>query len=325
MEKEYLHVLMDKARGTSYRTSKSRISAKKAFLLTEKELRRLNTSFRNKKISEKQIANNIFKRLRGEISESEIDLYANNHFTAAYYSFLELKEKMINEKQFDYRGIKKYGYLINLILYDILIFANHIGKKINKKYYFFQGGKSNIEDTRWHYVGTYHLIYNSIFKKNMLDDKFALILSAVSLRQMLELKIQRILGFADFIDLNGKKVYTMHNFFFDFIQKNKNHFEFEVDFKILQKIFEFCNESVHKGIMPYYWQMNYAIKFCDPLFYDPDYMKSSSWNINSAIKVKKYDELKKKLEKKLKQKFTKPEFDIEVIWIKPEAQIADKK
>lgn len=325
MQKEYLHVLMEKARGTNYRSSKSKMSAKNAFLNTEKELRRLNTSFRNKKVSDDLIANNIFKKLRGEITDSEIDLYANNHFTAGYYSFLDLKNKMIEENIFDYRGVKKYGYLINLILYDILIFANHIGQKIDKDYYFFQGGKSNIEDSRWHYLGTFQLLYNSVFEKKMLDDKFALILSAVSLRQTIELKMQRILGFAEFIDLNGQKVFTKHNFFFDFIKKNKSHFEFDVNIKIIQKIFEFCNESVHKGVMPYYWQMNYAIKFCDPLFYDTNHMKGNSWSINGSIKISRYLELKEKLEKKLKEKFSEPEFDIELIWIKPEAQIMDKK
>jgi len=320
MYKEYLHILMEKARGTNYRSSKSKMSAKNAFLLTEKELRRLNTSFRSKKVSDDLIANHIFKKLRGEITDSEIDIYANNHFTAAYYSFLGLKDRMIKENNFDYRGIKKYGYLINLILFDILIFANHIGQKIDKDYYFFKGGRSNIEDSRWHYLGTNQLLYNSIFEDKMLDDKFAFIVSAVALRQTIELKMQRIIGFTDFIDLKGKKVFTKHNFLFDFIKKNKTHFEFDINIKIIQKIFEFCNESVHKGIMPYYWQMYYAIKFCDPLFYNPNYMKGHTWNIHSAVKILKYEELKEKLEKKLQDLFPKPEFDIEIIWIKPEAQ-----
>ena len=148
MKHDFLHILMDWAHGTKHRLPKSKMSAKESFLLTEKELRRLNTIVNHNKLSDKHIADSIFVKLKGEISEWEIEHFAKSHFAAAYYSFLDIKEKMIKEKCFDYRGIKKYGYLINLILFDSLIFANHLGQKIDPQYLLFQGGNqiSKIRD-----------------------------------------------------------------------------------------------------------------------------------------------------------------------------------
>jgi len=141
----------------------------------------------------------------------------------------------------------------------------------------------------------------------------------VILRQTIELKMNRIVGLGDIIDNNGEKIFTKHNFIFDFIRKNKSLFEFDFDINIIQKIFEFCNESVHKGIMPYFWQMFYAMKFCDKLFYDPNFKKATS--VYSAIKIKDYSIVKSKLEKELKNLFPSPKYDIDILWIKPEAQI----
>ena len=133
--------------------------------------------------------------------------------------------------------------------------------------------------------------------------------------------MNRIIGFGDFHDNNGQKVFTKHNFIFNFIKTNSAHFDFTLDLNIIQKIFEFCNDSVHKGIMPYYWQMFYAIKFWDTLFYDSNFKGSGSWNINSAIKIKDYDILKQKFEGSIKQSFENGNYDLHFHWIKPEAQI----
>ncbi len=325
MDKKYIHILLDKGRGNNYVSYPDIImTAKDAFLETEKEFRRLNGLIRNKKMSDEHIGNSIFKTLRGEVTDSEIKLYAHDHFTAGYYSFLDIKERMIKENCFDEVGIKKYGYIINNIIYDLRIFANYIGQQTNPEYYLFSGGKSNIEDSRWHYLGTMQLLYNCTFDKKMLDDKFAFILSAVSLRQTIELKMQRILGVADYFDLLGQKIFTNHYFFFDFIVKHKSHFDLtSINIRVIQKVFEFCNISVHKGIMPFYWQMFYATKFCDQLFYDPDYKTRKGWNIHSAIRVTKYEDLKIKLETELVGMFPKPEYELHIAWIKPEAQLLD--
>lgn len=325
MEKKYIHILLEKGRNNNYNSyPEIDMSAEEAFLKTEKELKRLNGLIRNKKITEKHLGNSIFKNLRGEVTDLEIKTYAYDHFTAGYYSFIDFKERMIKEDCFNETGIRKYGYLINDMIYDLRLFANYIGQKSDPNYSLFSGGKSNIEDSRWHFAGTCQLLYNCTFEKNILDNKFAFILSAVSLRQTIELKMQRILGVADYFDLKGQKIFTNHYFFFDFILENKEHFDLKlIDIKIIQKIFEFCNNSVHKGIMPYYWQMHYAIKFCEPLFFDPDYKTKKNWHIHSAIRITKYDELKTKLELKLTEMFPMPNYELYIDWIKPEAQILE--
>lgn len=325
MDKKYIHILLDKARGGKHAPYPDlKMSAEEAFNATEKELRRLNGLIRSKKLSDEHIGNSIFKSLRGEVTDNEIKLFAHDHFTAGYYSFLDIKERMVKENCFNQVGILKYGYIINNIVYDLLIFANYIGQQTDPTYTLFSGGKSNIEDSRGHYIGTLQLLYNCTFDKKMLDDKFALILSAVSLRQTIELKMQRILGVADYFDLKGQKIFTSHYFFFDFILKHKTHFDLTLlNIRIIQKVFEFCNNSVHKGIMPYYWQMFYATKFCDLLFFDPEYKKRKGWNIHSAVRIKNYNVLKAKLETQLTEIFPKPEYELHIVWIIPEAQILD--
>lgn len=316
---EFIYVLKDKARNDKNKSIKSRMSAKEAFLQTEKEFRRLNSIVNKNKVSDITIGNNVFKKLRGEITDSEIDVFAKNHFAAALYSFLDIKEKMIDEGNFNHIGIKKYGFLINELLYDIVIFANHIGRKVDPDYTLIVSGKANIEHSRWHYLGTFQLMYYSIFNDKRLDNKFAFIISPVALRQTIELKMNRIVGLGDIFDNNGEKIFTKHNFIFSFIKRNRSLFDFHMEMNIVQKIFEFCNDSVHKGIMPYFWQMFYAVKFCDALFYDPNYQTSSS--INSAVKILDYPLVKTKLEFEIKQQFPVPKYDVEIHWISPEAQI----
>jgi hypothetical protein len=132
----------------------------------------------------------------------------------------------------------------------------------------------------------------------------------------------RLLGIGDFLDNNGYKVYTQHHFFFDFIRENSDHFNINPsNIKIIQKIFEFCNHSVHKGVMPFVWQMHYAILFCEALFLDSDRTIRTSWNIHSAIRITGYDGLKKKLSDQLVAMFPSPKYDLSILWIKPEAEI----
>lgn len=323
MERLYINILLDKARGhKNYRHIK--MSAKYAFLETEKELKRLNHLIRKgRKLSDRHIGNSIFENAKVGLSAIEIKTDVYDHFTAGYYSLLDIKEKMIENNCFNYIGIKKYGYIIKNVLYDLKPLANYIGQQNNPEYYFFNGFSSNIEDSIWHYKGTVQLLYNCIFDKNMLDNKFAFILSPVSLRQTLEIKAMRLLGVGDYYDLLGQKKYMPHHFFFDFMLKHKSHFEFSfIDIKIIKKVFEFCNNSVHKGLMPSYWQMFYATKFCDPLFYDFQSTQRKDYHIHSAIKIKNYNELKQKLELEFSKKFPKPNYDLHIDWLKrPEAEL----
>ncbi len=296
------------------------------YLQVEKELKRLNSLVRRKKVKDTYIGNSVFKIIRGEINDKELELYANDHFTAAYYSFIDIREKLTAAGKFDEVGIKSYGFIISNLLYDMLPFAEFIGQKENAKYCFFKGYKATIEDSHWHYMGSFQLLYNCTYDYNMLDNKFAYILSPVALRQALELKIQRIIGVGDYYDGKGEKIFTRHYYFFDFIKKYKAHFDFQdVDFGIIQKVFEFCNLSVHKGIMPYYWQMSYAIKFCDPLFFDNNPPENGSFHFHSSIKVYNYDELKLAFIRELTSQFPSPKYDLRIHWIKPEAMILMEK
>src|SRR5687768_11393682 len=118
MDRTFIHILMDRSvpiKGHK-RVAKSRISAKEAYLKVEKELKRLNGHIRKKLISDEHLGNTIFQNLRRELTPAERDTVINDHFTAAYYSFIKLREIMIKEHYFDYRGIKKYGYIINTML-----------------------------------------------------------------------------------------------------------------------------------------------------------------------------------------------------------------
>lgn len=300
----------------------SQLKAEDSFLLVEKELKRINGIVRNKRMTDKYIGDTIFKIDKPFVDDSEFEKIASDNLTAAYYAFIELREMLEKRNIFNDEGIKKYGYIISLLLHDVRRFANFIGKTKNNDYYFFNGNMASIEDSHFHYIGSWQLLYNCTFEDNMLDNKFAYILSPVALRQALELKIQRILGVADFCDVNGQKVFTKHHFFFDLIRKNIFHFNFQNEnFKIIQKIFEFCNISVHKGVMPYYWQMHYAIKFCNPLFFDQNSTSNKNFNFHSSIKIKNYEELKNKIEIALKKKFSEPEYNLHIHWIKPEAEI----
>lgn len=64
---EFIYVLKDKARNDKNKSIKSRMSAKEAFLQTEKEFRRLNSIVNKNKVSDITIGNNVFKNYAGKL------------------------------------------------------------------------------------------------------------------------------------------------------------------------------------------------------------------------------------------------------------------
>lgn len=302
------------------------VPAKAAFSSTEKELRRLNSLFRNKVIPDEHIANSIFEcpkfptALPPEKNTLElIKNYERNHLTAAYYSFCGLRETMEKVESFTDEGIHKYSQTIINFILDVHPFATDIGRTQDPKYNFFTSGKNPFENSRWHYEAAKQLLYNQNLN---LGYRMGAILSSVTLRQTLELKIQRILGIQHYYDTNGQNAFVNQHFFFDFIKKNMNHFEaFPVKIPILQKILTFCNKVVHRGMIPTYWQMFYAFKFCDLLFSYKIQEEAKSIHIDGAIRITDYETLKNTLLTELNERFPNPEYNLCVDWMNPEAQI----
>lgn len=301
-----------------------RMSAIKAFELTEKELRRLNTIIRSKVISDHAIGNTIF----------EIDIpndpliekrHKENHFSCGYYFYKYLKKRIQDENLYNAKGILKYGYIIELLLHDIRPFADFVGKLEDENYNFFIGGRANLEDAGWHFQGVNQLFYNCSHSTPVLDNKFACILSPVALRQTLELKMKRLIGIKILFiyEKAGKPIYLQHHYFFDFVIKHANSFIFDkrLDLKIVQKVFTFCNLSVHQGLMPMVWQMYYAIHFSQPLFYSKDDTYKNQWDINGAVKIKDYEDLNNKFLTNLRKDYPVKDVDIHIDFGKPEALV----
>lgn len=128
--KYYVSQLLQKARDyKAVAPIKSKVSARTLFLLTEEELARLNKTIRKKAVSDVHIGHSIIKTFRGEITDEQLNVYSNDRFTAGYYSFLDLKQRIIEESCFNQYGIKKYAYILTTILHNIRNFLQVISAK----------------------------------------------------------------------------------------------------------------------------------------------------------------------------------------------------
>jgi hypothetical protein len=130
--------------------------------------------------------------------------------------------------------------------------------------------------------------YNQPFH---IDHKVSQIASVFVLRQALEEKFFRLVG-VEIYDRDGNSPRLRHMFHYDFILANPSYFDFKaVTFRDLRKVYEWCNDVVHRVYHPLAWEINYAHKICRGLFVPLKAEQNARWSINNSVEINNRDEM----------------------------------
>lgn len=189
-------------------------------------------------------------------------------------------------------------------IFDLAPFMDQIMKKKDPKYQFIGGGKSYSQSSIWMFREACNLFWSStVTDKNPLSHMSAVSLSVFALRQAVEIRFRRAIGIVKVVDeasLNDAKL--RHDLILEFVAENLDLIELKVvSMTNLAAIYKWTNFSIHNGIMPKMWEIQFALEYCRKAFQPDAHDPKKGWSIDSSIKIKDYDELKRRWEKKVNE------------------------
>lgn len=230
-------------------------------------------------------------------SKSELNSYAKYQVSIGLAWFRCLIEKIKDKnKKITSKMLINYGSYIRDFLHDISPLIEHIERKKEPGFVFLNGSKDYSQQTVFVYKDALLAYWNSIDATNKISHRGGLSASCYFLRQSLELKFRRILGFIDATDKQNNSIKIRHEFFPEFIKKNLSHFEMNnVSVDNLLKIYKWTNTTIHTSTIPYIWQLWYIFEYCDKFIYPSSMTLGESWSIHNSVIINNFDLLHEKL------------------------------
>lgn len=242
----------------------------------------------------------VFKN-QGKIKEGvESHNFAKITLSVANRKFKELMDVIKKKDPALKRStILKYKDLITDYIYDVKPFVEYFKRKKEPDFFLFRGGKSYNNYNYEIFAISKNLYWNSMHSVNIFDQKMALNISCFALRQSLEIKFKRLCGIYDINnkDFDGPKL--RHDFFPDFIENNKIHFNLPYSsLSHLVNIYKWTNLTIHNAENPRIWELKFALDYIQPFFKWGEGLSKSgvrSSSIFGAIKITDAEGLKEKL------------------------------
>lgn len=245
--------------------------------------------------SEQYLIGCCYGKSRALVKEAEINAYCRSNLVLADRSFDRLLKIMRNSKgKISLHTARNYKEIIRPYIFDIQPIAEYLECKKDPKYVFLNGHRSSHVHTWEVFRVSRQLAIQSAHRKAPLhiDHKTAQIAAVFVLRQALEAKFDRLIG-VDFYSSSHTRPRLPHGFNHDFIISNLKYFDFKiVDFSLLEKIYEWCNEIVHNVYHPVAWQIDYAHQTCAGLFESINYGPNAAWSINNAVEINHIDDMR---------------------------------
>lgn len=253
-------------------------------------------------------------------NDREKTTYCKIQICLAEHCFSKLIRVIANSKYgLTYHGVKKHKKLINDYLHDLRVIIEYLEQESDPNYCFFNGGKFYGTRTDEVFLTSNNLFWTSVINKNYIDHRFGQNLSVFSIRQCLELKFHRIIGVHNiFHETSFQAPKYRHDFMFCFIKDNMDLFEFRTDnIKEIWKIYKWTNLTVHMGILPRVWELQYALEIIRPLIVPLPLDDNGTWSSYSSVKVNDVTELQERFNNYFSNEFTDSAWKIE--FMKPEA------
>lgn len=198
---------------------------------------------------------------------------------------------------------RRTNYIMDYLL-DLDPFMNQIMKGKDPNYQFIMGWKSHSQNSIWMFREASKLFWSSaVTDKNILEHMSAVSLSVFALRQAIEIRFKRAIGIERIVDDKANNAKLRHDFVLEFFAENSDLVSLKIgSMSYLTLIYKWTNYSIHTGSLPNIWEVQFGLDYCSKLF-EPDKPNlKKSWSINSSIKIKDYDLLKKRWESKVNYK-----------------------
>lgn len=224
-----------------------------------------------KKWSEEYVCEKIFST-KELFTLSDYDAFCRVNLKIGYLKFRELASEISERSAAAFedalRVLGEYEKVLYDFVFDLKWVVEHLERKSNPDYKFFEGGKSHRAQTFHLYKFSKALAYIGVQNSGVMQSyhKEAMTASAFVLRQSLELKFERAIG-VDIRDVNGGRPKLKHGFHYSFILNRADLFEIpSASLKNIKKVYDWCSDVVHKGHQPLVWQMPYAYDVCSGLY-----------------------------------------------------------
>lgn len=235
-----------------------------------------------------------FGRSRIFQSESEVNAHCRVNLVVASACFNRLLAEIRGKNsRAKYKDAVRFKEIIRGYVFDLKPIAEYLEQKKDPNYVFLDGGRNYGVHTWEVFRFSRQLAIQSAFRKTPfhLDHKVSQITSVFALRQALEAKYERLVSVL-IHNKYGDTPKLRHGFHYDFILSNPTWFNFRaVNFADLKKIYEWCNEVVHKVYHPLAWQIAYAHEICGGLFNVLKTSPGSSWSIHNAVEINNLDSM----------------------------------
>ncbi|WP_160713138.1 hypothetical protein [Chitinophaga solisilvae] len=257
-------------------------------------------------------------------SESEnymkVSLCVGNHCFKLLVADLQKKDAGLK-----LTTITRHVDLIRSYLFDLKPFIEYFERKKNPNFVLFKGWKSFHNTSHELENISQNLYWNGIYKQNIFDQKMAENIAVFTMRQALEIKFKRICGVLEIQDKDHNGLKIPHNFFPDFIRQQTDHIKIaDVDLKLVLKVYNWTNKTIHNAENPFIWELKYALDIIEPFFRDGEYRgkRMTQSSVYGAVKIINYAKLKAKLQTTLETSFEKFK-PITLKFTKPEAIVTD--
>jgi len=205
--------------------------------------------------------NKIFK------TKNEFEQYCRcNLFLAnEWLKFLIHENIKVNGKA-SHKRVVKFKDHIHDFLHDVKPFVEYFERKRDSEFVFFTGSKYYGQLAWQIYRESCGLYWQSTQNSGTCSHTMTINLSIFSLRQALEIKFQRIVGIYRIHNKKYEEPKVKHDFYVRFVEKHLS--KIKTNYSTLNnliKVYQWTNNTIHTGFMPFIWVQWYALELCDPL------------------------------------------------------------
>jgi hypothetical protein len=279
-------VLLEKLRTSQRSKASGRISAGKALSNFGDHLQWLMSRHIKKPLSDEYLAGICFGKIHALEGDAAVNAYCRVHLAIAADCFSELAAGLVKRSARKSKGLKRNAEIIRNYLFDLKGIAEHLEQRKNPGYQFLSGAKNdNVRPTWQIFQLSRQLIIGAGLPESDFHHSASKIAAVFVLRQALEAKFGQLVA-VDVYNSFGQIPRLKHDFHYEFIADNPAYFSFKaVDFALLKKIYDWCNEVINRLYQPYAWQIAYAHKICSGLFDSPSSPSGGRRSTRDAVEI----------------------------------------